>query len=363
MQSNNGILLADLAVRIGAELAGEGSIRVSRVATLERAANDCLAFLGDRKLRDRLSQTSAGAVILRSDDLADCPSAALLSENPYLTFARAIEILHPRVRPEPGCHPSAVVNEMARIDPSASVGPLCVIEQDAEIGPGVQMGPGCIVLAGASIGAHSRLVARVVVCENSVIGRRALLHPGAVIGREGFGFAKDGERWMRMRQIGRAILGDDVEIGVNSAVDRGAIEDTRIADGVKIDSLVQIGHNVQIGENTAMAACGGISGSTRIGRNCTLAGAVGMAGHLTIADNVHFSGMAMVTRSFRQAGVYSSGIPAMPAAEWRRQVVRFRQLDEMARRLKQLEERLATLTPEGSEVDAGADDAPSGVRK
>jgi len=184
-----------------------------------------------------------------------------------------------------------------------------------------------------------------VVCENSVIGERALLHPGAVIGREGFGFARDGERWVRMRQIGRAVLGDDVEIGVNSAVDRGAIEDTCIGDGVKVDSLVQIGHNVSVGDNTAMAACSGISGSTRIGRNCTLAGAVGMAGHLTITDNVHFSGMAMVTRSFRRAGVYSSGIPAMPAADWRRQVARFRQLDDMARRLKRLEERLATPAP------------------
>ncbi|EIC19947.1 UDP-3-O-(3-hydroxymyristoyl)glucosamine N-acyltransferase [Thiorhodovibrio frisius] len=348
------IPLAELAERIGAKLMGDGSICVSRVATLERATSDCLTFFGDQKLRDRLSQTSAAAVILKSDDMPECPAEALVSDNPYLTFARAIEVLHPPARLAPGCHPSAVISAGARIDPSASLGPLCVIEQDVEIGPRVQIGPGCIVLAGARIGADSRLVARVVVCENSVIGERALLHPGAVVGREGFGFARDGERWVRMGQIGRAVLGDDVEVGVNSAVDRGAIEDTYIGDGVKIDSLVQIGHNVRVGENTAMAACSGISGSTRIGRNCTLAGAVGMAGHLSIADNVHFSGMAMVTRSVRQSGVYSSGIPAMPAADWRRQVARFRQLDEMARRLKRLEARLAELMPEGSEISDAA---------
>lgn len=338
--------LADLAERVGARLAGDGQVVVFRVATLERASGDCLTFFGDRRRRAQLAHTRAGAVILRPEDIGGCSVPCLVSDNPYLSFARAIEILHPPRLPTPGCHPSAVIDVDARIDPSASIGPLCVVERDVTIGPRAQVGPGCMLLSGARIGADSRLVARVVVCENSIIGERVLLHPGAVIGREGFGFAKDGARWIRMRQIGRAVLGDDVEIGVNSAVDRGAIEDTRIEDGVKIDSLVQIGHNVTIGENTAMAACCGISGSTHIGRNCTLAGAVGMAGHLQIADNVHFSGMAMVTRSFREAGVYSSGIPAMPAPNWRRQVARFRQLDEMARRVKQLEERLATLLPD-----------------
>lgn len=340
------IPLGQLAARIGVEFVGDSSVMLSRVATLDRATDNCLSFLGDPKLKTSLARTSAAAVIVRPEDVADAPVPALISDNPYLAFARAIAILHPSQKPAPGCHPSAVIDSSARIDSSASVGPLCVIEQNVEIGPRAEIGPGCILLAGSRIGADSRLVARVVVCAESVIGERALLHPGAVIGREGFGFAKDGERWVRIAQIGRAVLGNDVEIGVHTAVDRGAIEDTCIGDGVKIDSLVQIGHNVQIGENTAMAACSGISGSTRIGRNCTLAGAVGMAGHLHIADNVHFSGMAMVTRSFREAGLYSSGIPAMPAADWRRQVVRFRQLDAMARRLKQLEARLAELAPE-----------------
>ena len=207
---------------------------------------------------------------------------------------------------------------------------------------GSSVGPGCIIGAGCRIGEDSRLVARVTLCEGSVVGKRALLHPGCVIGREGFGFARDGERWVRVPQLGRAVLGDDVEIGVNSAVDRGALGDTVIGDGVKIDSLIQIGHNVHVGENTAMAACSGISGSTHIGRNCTIAGAVGMAGHLEIGDNVHFTGMAMVTRSFPEAGVYSSGIPAMPNAEWRRAAVRFRQLEDLARRSSAWKNVLAT---------------------
>jgi UDP-3-O-[3-hydroxymyristoyl] glucosamine N-acyltransferase len=175
------------------------------------------------------------------------------------------------------------------------------------------------------------------------VGKRALLHPGAVIGRSGFGFAKDGERWVRIPQVGRAVVGDDVEIGANTTVDRGAIDDTIIGDGVKLDNQIQIGHNVRIGANTAMAANTGISGSTEIGRNCTIAGAVGMAGHLTIGDHVHFPGMALVTRSFPEPGSYSSGIPAMPSGEWRRNVARFRHLDELSRRLKQLEERVAAL--------------------
>jgi UDP-3-O-[3-hydroxymyristoyl] glucosamine N-acyltransferase len=241
-----------------------------------------------------------------------------------------------------GRHPSAVIAEGATIDPSAWIGPLCVVDEGAEIGPRVFVGPGSLVGAGCRIGEDSRLVARVTLCQGTLVGRRALLHPGCVIGREGFGFAQEGSHWLRVPQLGRAILGDDVEVGANSAVDRGALGDTVIADGVKIDNLIQIGHNVQIGEDTAMAACSGISGSTRIGRHCTIGGAVGMAGHLEIGDDVHFTGMAMVTRSFTQPGTYSSGIPAMPSAEWRRAVVRFRQIEDLARRLKRLEEQVAT---------------------
>jgi len=334
--------LGDLAVALGVELRGDAGRRISRVAELAQADASAVAFVADAKYRADLKGTSAGAVILRPADLADCPVAALVTADPHLAFARAARLLHPPPQVKGGRHPSAVIAEGATIDPSAWIGPLCVVDEGAEIGPRVFVGPGSLVGAGCRIGEDSRLVARVTLCQGTLVGRRALLHPGCVIGREGFGFAQEGSHWLRVPQLGRAILGDDVEVGANSAVDRGALGDTVIADGVKIDNLIQIGHNVQIGEDTAMAACSGISGSTRIGRHCTIGGAVGMAGHLEIGDDVHFTGMAMVTRSFTQPGTYSSGIPAMPSAEWRRAVVRFRQIEDLARRLKRLEERLAT---------------------
>lgn len=333
------IALTELAARLGSELRGQDAL-VSRVAGLARAEPDCVSFFGDRRYRDALARTRAGVVILGEGDAAGAPVPVLVTDNPYLTFARAVELLHPRAPVVGGVHASAIVAGSARIDSSAWIGPLTVIEDDVVVEAGVFVGAACLLAAGCVVGRDSRLVARVTLCEGTQVGQRALLHPGCVIGREGFGFARDGARWARIPQIGRVRLGDDVEIGANATVDRGAIDDTVIGDGVKIDNLIQIGHNVEIGENTAMAACSGISGSTRIGRNCTIAGAVGMAGHLEIGDDVHFTGMAMVTRSFPESGIYSSGIPAMPSAEWRRTVARIRQLDELARRLKGVEDQL-----------------------
>ena len=335
-----GIAASQLAADLGLELIGK-DLLLSRVAPLHAADGASLSFLADRRYLPRLADTGAGAVILRADAAASAPCAALVSDNPELAFARAAALLHPRQRPPAGVHPSAVVDPTAVIDPSASIGPLCVVEAGVTVGPGVQVGPHCSIGAGVRLGEDSRLVANVVICAGARIGARVLLQPGAVIGREGFGFARDGERWVRIPQVGSVQLGDDVEIGANSAVDRGAMDDTVIGNGVKIDNLVQIGHNVVIGENTAMAACSGISGSTRIGARCTVAGAVGMAGHLQIADDVHFTGMAMVTRSQSSAGVYSSGIPAMPNSEWRRTIGRLRRLEALQQRVQRLEQALA----------------------
>lgn len=336
--------LAELAARLGAELRGDGRSVLRRVDTLARADGESLGFYADKRYRPDLARTRAGAVILAEQDLPHCPVAALVSRNPYLAYAHAARLLNPQPMPAGGQHPSAVVAPGARVHSSAWVGPTTVVEDDVEIGARVFVGPGCIVGAGCRIAEDSRLVARVTLCDGTQIGRRVLIHPGAVIGREGFGFAKDGDRWVRIPQLGRVRIGDDVEIGANTTIDRGALEDTVISDGVKLDNLIQVGHNCHIGENTAMAACSGISGSTSVGRNCTIAGAVGMAGHLRIGDNVHFTGMAMVTRSVDQPGLYSSGIPAMPNAEWRRNAVRFRHLDELARRLGCLEDALETMT-------------------
>ena len=337
------IRLQELAERIGAELRGDGGLCVRQVQTLERADGASLCFFQDRKYSTELSVTRAAAVILAEKDMQLCPVAALVSPNPYLTYARAARLLHPKSAVTGGRHPSAVVADSARVDSSAWIGATAVVEEDAEIGPRVFIGPGSVVASECRIGEDSRLVARVTLCEGTRVGKRVLIQPGAVIGREGFGFARDGKRWVRIPQLGRVRLGDDVEIGANTTVDRGSLDDTWIADGAKLDNLIQIGHNCCIGENTAMAACSGVSGSTKIGRNCTIGGAVGMAGHLMIGDNVHFTGMAMVTRSFPDPGLYSSGIPAMPSAEWRRNAVRFRHLDELAKRLKSLEEKLAQI--------------------
>ncbi|AFL74673.1 UDP-3-O-(3-hydroxymyristoyl)glucosamine N-acyltransferase [Thiocystis violascens] len=337
------ICLGELSARLGVTLIGDATVSVSRVAQLTNADARSLAFLGDSKYRRHLEATAAGAVILSKADAGACHMPVLLSDNPYLTFARAARILHPDSPVIGGRHPSAVIDPDARVDPTAWIGPLVVLEAGVLIGPRVFVGPGCILGEGVRIDEDSRLIARVTLCAGTQVGKRALLHPGAVIGREGFGFARDGERWIRIPQVGRAVLGDDVEIGANTAVDRGAIGDTVIGHGVKLDNLIQIGHNVEIGDNTAIAGNAGISGSTRIGRNCTIAGAVGIAGHLSIGDDVHFTGMAMVTRSFPEPGSYSSGIPAMPSAEWRRNVARFRHLDDLTRRLKHLESLLETM--------------------
>lgn len=342
------IAASALAARIGAAFTGATDCLLSRVASLDQADGSALAYVVSRKHLPALRETQAGAVLVTAEHASVAPCATLVTANPTLAFARAIDILQPRPAPAPGRHPSAVIAADARIDASASIGPLVVIEAGVVIGPAVEIGPGCIIQAGAVIGAGSRLVAAVTVCAGSLIGERALLHPGAVIGREGFGFARDGERWVRIPQIGRVRLGNDVEIGTNTAVDRGTLGETVIADGVKIDNLIQIGHNCRIGEHTAMAACSGISGSTRIGRNCTIAGAVGMAGHLDIADDVHFTGMAMVTRSVSAPGTYSSGIPAMANHDWRRNIARFRHLDMLTKRVQRLEEQLAQLPPSPS---------------
>lgn len=329
--------LADLAAHVAAELRGDPDRLIHGVATLEDAAAGDISFLANRRYRAELETTGASAVVLQAADSAACPVDALITPNPYLAYARIADLLFPVPAVAGGVHPTAVVAVGARVHATAWVGPLCVVEDGVEIGPGAFVGPGCLVGADSRIGAGTRLVARVVVLNGSVIGRRCVIHPGAVIGSDGFGNANDAGRWVKVPQLGRVVIGDDVEIGANTTVDRGSLRDTVIGDGVRLDNLIQVGHNVTIGEHTAAAAFVGISGSTVIGSRCTLGGAAGFAGHLTVADDVHVTGMAMVTHSLREAGAYSSGIPAIPSREWRRNVARFQHLDDLARRVKALE--------------------------
>jgi UDP-3-O-[3-hydroxymyristoyl] glucosamine N-acyltransferase len=301
-----GVSLDELAALVGAELRGDGTCRVYRVAGLKQATAGAVTFLGNTKYRKHLAGTRASAVILAPQDADACPVAALVSSNPYLTYARTAELLNPLPPVVGGRHATAVVAASARVDPSASVGPGAVIEDEVTIGARVLVGPGCVIGRGSQVGEDSRLVARVTLCHGTMVGRRVLIHPGAVLGSDGFGLAKDGEVWVKVPQLGRVRVGDDVEIGANTTIDRGALADTVIHDGAKLDNQIQIAHNVEIGAHTAIAACVGISGSTRVGRNCSLGGGVGLAGHLEFADNVAITGQSLVTRSFQ--GEFDDGL-------------------------------------------------------
>jgi UDP-3-O-[3-hydroxymyristoyl] glucosamine N-acyltransferase len=324
--------LGELAVRFGLELRGEPSLRVSRVATLVHAAEGALSFLANPRYRRQLQATHATAVLVSPGDAGNCPVAALIDPNPYLAYARIAALIHPAAWPDPGIHPSAIVASGARIAPSAVVGPLAVIEEDVELGERVHVAAGCVVQKGARIGADSRLGARVCVCAGVQIGARCILHPGAVIGADGFGFAADSGTWVKVPQVGSVRVGDDVEIGANTTIDRGAIDDTVIEHGVKLDNQIQVGHNVSIGAHTAIAGCTGISGSTSIGRRCMVGGMVGFAGHLTIADDVVITGCSLVSASIKQAGTYSSGMPTVEARQWRHMVAHLRRFGTKERR-------------------------------
>ncbi len=323
--------LGELAVRFGLELQGDPETRVSHVATLSQATPGSLSFLANPKYRRSLQTTQAGAVVLAAADAPGCPVAALIAPNPYLSYARIAEVLHPASQSTPGVHASAIVSAAARIAPSATVGALAVIEDDVEVGERAVIGPGCVIQRGATVGADTRLVARVNLYPGVVLGERGLVHAGAVIGADGFGFAPDRGEWVKVPQIGSVRIGDDVEIGANTTVDRGAIGDTVIENGAKLDNQIQVGHNVIIGAHTAIAACTGISGSTTIGRRCLIGGMVGFAGHLNIADDVMITGCSLVSASIREAGSYSSGMPTVPTRAWRRMVAHLRRFGEKER--------------------------------
>jgi UDP-3-O-[3-hydroxymyristoyl] glucosamine N-acyltransferase len=324
--SGDGHSLGELAVRFGLELRGDPQLRVTRVATLQHAGPGGISFFANTRYRRQLAATRATAVVVAPADADACPVAALVDPNPYLAYARIATLLHPAPDTVPGVHASAVVDAGARIDASAWIGPHSVVEPGVTIGPRVFVGPGCIVQRGAQIGADTRLIARVTLCRESRLGERCILHPGVVIGADGFGNALDGRTWVKIPQIGAVRIGNDVEIGANTTIDCGAIEDTVIEDGVKLDNQIQIGHNVTIGAHTAIASCTGISGSTTIGKRCVIGGLVGMAGHLTIADDVVITGLSMISASLPKAGSYSSGFPAEETRVWWRRVAQFRKL-------------------------------------
>jgi UDP-3-O-[3-hydroxymyristoyl] glucosamine N-acyltransferase len=335
-----GVSLGELAVRFGCELRGDPDTHVDHVATLAHADSRSLAFLANPRYRQQLAATQAAAVVLDEASAAHCATGALVCKNPHATYARIAAVLHPLPAATPGVHPSAVIAPGARIDATASVGPLSVVGQGAVVGPRAFVGPQCLIEDEAAIAEDVRLTARVIVCRGVQIGARTVVQPGAVIGGDGFGFAQEGGRWIKVPQTGTVRVGADVEIGANTTIDRGAIEDTVIEEGVKLDNLIMIAHNVRVGAHSALAACVGVSGSTSIGRRCMIGGQVGIGGHLTIGDDVIITGCTMVSHSITRPGVYSGGIPLEEAHVWRRLVARFKRIDSLATRLKALERRI-----------------------
>lgn len=335
---NTAYTLAQLAEHLGAVLVGDGSHVIHGVATLSTANTKCVSFLANPAYQKYLATTHAGAVIITHNLAASFAGNKLLIDHPYLAYAKVSNLFDTRPKGALGIHPAAVVHATAVLGQDVSIAANSVIGAEVVLGDGVEIGPGVSIGEGCSIGAHTRLAANVVLYHQVIMGSNCIVHSGAVIGADGFGFAREGKQWIKIQQLGRVIIGDRVEIGANTAIDRGALGDTVLDDGVKLDNLIQIGHNVRLGKNTAIAALSGVAGSVIIGENCTIAGGVGIAGHLELTNDVHITAMSMVSKSIVEPGSYSSGTPLTGTREWRKNAVRFRQLDNLVTRVKKLEQ-------------------------
>jgi len=328
---------------LGARILGDGTRAISGVATLEQAGDGQLTFLANPRYRHAAATTRAAALVLSEADrealfgAGAAPCVLIACDAPYAWFAFAAQALAPQAESAPGIAPSAVVHPGARVDPSSAVGPLAVIDEGAWIGAGVRIGAGCTIGAGVRIGDATRLHAGARIYPGCRIGARCILHSGCVIGADGFGFAPFQGRWVKIPQTGAVQIGDDVEVGAGTTIDRGAIGDTVIEEGVKIDNLVQIGHNCRIGAHSAIAGCVGIAGSATIGRRCQLGGASMIQGHITIADDTVVSGATAITRDVRQPGFYTGIYPFMRNRDWERNAVLLRHLDELRERIRRLE--------------------------
>lgn len=329
--------MGEIVAKLGGELSGDRRKRVEGVGALATAGPGELSFLANTGYRNRLATTRAGCVVLRREDAKNCGTAHIVTSDPYLYYARAARIIVPPPPLRAGVHRKASVAAGAQIHRTACVGAQAVVETGARIGPDVYIGPGCVVGEAVQIGSGTRLSANVTVLAHARIGMNCLIHPGVVIGGDGFGIAWGGREWVKVPQLGSVVIGDDVEIGANTTIDRGTIEDTVIGDGVKLDNLIQIGHNVRIGAQTAIAACTGISGTTTVGARCMIGGQVGIAGHLVIADGTIITGKTFVNHSIRKTGRFSGALPMDESGRWRRNSARFAMLDELARRIARLE--------------------------
>ena len=331
------IRLGDLATRFQCDLDGDPDIEITHVASLTNAGPGALSFLSNARFKSQLSETTAAAVIVREADAADNPVASLVSDDPYASYARMAAVVHPLPAVRPGMHPTAVVDESASVAGSAQISANAFVGENTTIGENVFVGPGCVIGHDCTIGDDCRFIANVTLPRAVVIGKRGIFHPGVVIGADGFGNAMTPEGWLKVPQLGGVRIGDDVEVGANTTIDCGALDDTVIEDGVRIDNLCMIAHNVHVGAHTAMASMTGIAGSTKIGRRCMFAGQAGVVGHISICDDVVISGQGMVSKDITEPGVYASSFPIDKVRDWNRRVARFRRIETLYDRVSKLE--------------------------
>ena len=332
--------LAEIVARFGGRVLGDAQLEITQVATLELADSSQISFLTNSRYRAQLADTKAGALILGEADAQATALPRIISANPYAYFAKVSALLNPLPAIVPGVHPSAVIGAGALIDPTASVAAMAVVGAGAIVGAHSVIGEGSFIGDNVVVGRHVRLYPRVVIYHDCVIGDNLIAHSGVVIGADGFGIAMDEGHWIKIPQIGRVVIGNDVEIGANTTIDRGALDDTVIEEGVKLDNQIQIAHNVRVGAHTAIAGCVGIAGSTTIGKYCQIGGSAGILGHLKIADNVVIASFTLIGKSISEAGSYAAIFPFGKTEDWRKNAVHLRHLDEMAKRIKILEQKL-----------------------
>lgn len=354
-QSDKHVSLGDLVARFGGQLQGDPGIAVAGIAPLDAAGDTELSFLSNPKLRAKAADSRAAALILKAADSEALGSAysgaRIIAPNPYAYFARVAQYFYAlHAHPvSPGIHPSAVLDPSAKVAASATIGPHVTVEAGAVIGENCRIDAGCFIGRDAEIGAETHFHANVTFHAGCRIGRAGIIHSGAVIGSDGFGFANEGGTWIKIPQTGRVVIGDDVDIGANTTIDRGALDDTVIEDGVKLDNQIQIGHNCHIGAHTAMAGCVGVAGSAKIGKYCTFGGAAMVLGHLTIADNVHVSSGSLVSRSLAEPGQYTGIYPLAKNADWEKSAVIVRNLGAMREKIREMEKTIKLLLQQNDE--------------
>lgn len=335
--------LFELSNIVGGKVIGDKNCVINSVATLTTAENGQISFVYNNRFKTKLSETKASAVILKEYDESIFSGNCIVVDEPQLAYAKIATVLHPLSKATHEIHPSSVIHKISKLGTKCSIGANCVIEENVNIGKNVIIESGCYIGRDAYIGDETRIYSNVTIKHGSLIGKRCIIDSGTVIGSDGFGNVNENGRWIKIPQIGQVIIGDDVQIGSNVVIDRGAIENTIIGNGVIMDNLIHIAHNVIVGENTAIAGCVGIAGSTVIGKNCMFAGQVGISGHIEITDNVTVTGASNVLQNIKEPGVYSSGTLLDTFRKWQKNNFRFKQLDKMARQIKNLEKTISEL--------------------